>query len=78
VEFSRAQESLINQTILEEDDPVWTLTRLGEEWNVMGRVREAAELRAGVAAVTAEDVRRAMREALSGAVELGRGAGGRE
>jgi predicted Zn-dependent peptidase len=75
VELSRAKEGLMNLTCVEEDDPVWTLTRLGEEWSVMGRVREAAELRAGVAAVTAEDVRRAMREALEGAGEVGRDAG---
>jgi predicted Zn-dependent peptidase len=70
-EIERSKQGVVNQLDLEQDDPVWTLTRLGEEWTVLGRARDAEEVQAGFASVTTGQVREILRTLLAGAVAIG-------
>jgi hypothetical protein len=59
------------QLDLEADDPPGTMARLGEEWIVAGKVRERGALRSAFGVVTRDDVRTALRRALSRALPFG-------
>lgn len=69
--LEQARRGILARIQLEQDDPVWTLERLGEEWSVTRSARPRGALGLGFGSVTSKSLRDALRVVLTEAAPFG-------